>query len=734
MSTHSVDRLKSTENSTPRAAEVLDFLDRYLEELEAGGQLSADGLAGLAEILRPYLDELDLLHEAADAGLGASVPVEESHRGVAPMEQGCLGDFRLLREIGRGGMGIVYEAEQISLNRRVALKVLPFAATLDAKQLLRFRNEARAAAHLHHPHIVPVYGVGTDGGVHYYAMQFIEGQNLADIVEIMRRAPSMPLQKASQAALTTPPFTTLRSTNVPAFFRAVAQMGKQVAEALEYAHQLGIVHRDVKPANLILDSAAHVWITDFGLARCRTDEGVTLTGDVVGTLRYMSPEQGLAKRGLVDHRSDIYSLGVTLYEIITLEPANPGNDREELLRQFALSEPIPPRRLNAAVPVELETIVLKAMAREPERRYASAQELADDLARFLEHRPILARRPSIRERTLKWAWRHRPIVTAAAVVLILAIVSLSVSTIMVWREKEKTDRALVAAQTQSRRAKAKFNEAIRGSMILMTRINDKRWDHFQPMIKDLRQDVIDEGLNFYREILQEDSFDPVDRYETAHLYQQIAAIHCCRHESAQALELLHRARHIFEDLTAVDPENVDYRMDLGRIHHRIAFQLTLQKRFPEAHPEYARALENYRWAVQRSRGGKNLNQLAWFLATCADKEIVNAPEAVAFARQAVSRQPQTGAFWNTLGVACVRAGDWKGAVESLNKSMALRKGGDAYDWFFLAMAYWRLGDHRQAHEWYAKGAEATETVRPEHEELLDYKAEAQTMLGIQSGS
>src|SRR5262245_52860086 len=186
-------RTSKTRAVAPRTVEVIDFLDRYLEELESGGQPSAEGLTDLAEILRPYLNELDLLHEAADAGLGASglgasLPADRANRNRSAPQPGCLGDFRLLREVGRGGMGIVYEAEQISLNRRVALKVLPFAATLDAKQLSRFRNEARAAAQLHHPHIVPVYGVGTDRGVHYYAMQLIEGCSLATVIDELRGA------------------------------------------------------------------------------------------------------------------------------------------------------------------------------------------------------------------------------------------------------------------------------------------------------------------------------------------------------------------------------------------------------------------------------------------------------------------------------------------------------------------------------------------------------------------
>src|SRR5205807_464467 len=250
--------------------------------------------------------------------------------------------FRLLREVGRGGMGVVYEAEQISLRRRVALKVLPFAATLDPKRLQRFRNEARAAACLHHPNIVPVHGVGCVRGVHYYAMQFIEGQSLARVIEELREhwgsaklahpAPdrhstaSKPWSIRAQASRSTAPlgaFSSRHSIREPAHFSAVAQIGIQAAEALEHAHQLGIVHRDIKPANLLLDGRGDLWITDFGLARLQDDHGLTMTGDVLGTLRYMSPEQAAGSKDL-DHRTDVYSLGATLYELLALRPAVAG--------------------------------------------------------------------------------------------------------------------------------------------------------------------------------------------------------------------------------------------------------------------------------------------------------------------------------------------------------------------------------------------------------------------------
>jgi len=187
----------------------------------------------------------------------------------------------------------------------------------------------------------------------------------------------------------------------------VVNLGRQAALALEYAHQMGIVHRDIKPANLMVDAHGTLWVADFGLAQVQSDTGLTMTGDLVGTIRYMSPEQALAQRVAVDHRTDIYSLGVTLYEFLTLERAFDGKGRQEVLRQVAFEEPRPPCRLNKSIPAELQTIVLKAMAKNPAERYATAQELADDLERYLEDKPIRAKRPTLMQRAKKWSRRHK---------------------------------------------------------------------------------------------------------------------------------------------------------------------------------------------------------------------------------------------------------------------------------------------------------------------------------------
>ncbi len=379
-----------------------------------------------------------------------------------------LGDFRLLREVGRGGMGIVYEAEQVSLGRRVALKMLPTAAAVNPLGLHRFQNEARAAASLHHTNIVPVYAVGSEGGIPFYAMQFINGQTLAAILVQLRRRHSTGSDDAGEAsrdqpapndtpgglAVASEPSTAqagLLSTEGGLrgreYYRAVARLGVQAAEALDCAHQFGVVHRDIKPANLMVEAGGHLWVTDFGLARVLADASLTATGDVVGTLRYMSPEQALAKRGVIDHRADVYSLGATLYELLTLKPAFPGRDREEVLLQIAFNEPLRPRRLNSAVPLELEVVVLKALEKSPADRYATAQELADDLRRWLDDRPILAQRPSWARLATRWARRHKPLVGATLAVLLVAVV-LGGGTWLWWAQKRVGAESVARAALQ----------------------------------------------------------------------------------------------------------------------------------------------------------------------------------------------------------------------------------------------------------------------------------------------
>jgi WD40 repeat protein/serine/threonine protein kinase len=466
-----------------------DLIEVLTARVQAGEPVDLDEVArrypGHAERLRRLLPALEMM-----ADLGESSPRELEGIVAAGLDSrpGELGDFRIVREIGRGGMGVVYEAQQLSLDRRVALKVLPMAAAMDGKQLQRFQLEAHAAACLHHTNIVPVHAVGCERGVPFYAMQYIEGRSLAQLIAELRRLEGLDAANPSPANPADEPTTTLvadlaggrlaggtggpadrdtsgspggsrdelevavpaavRSPDAPAprpggeppsgsstrsraYIRSVAQLGVQVAEALDHAHTRGILHRDIKPANLLLDMQGQLWVADFGLAQIQGHPGLTLTGDILGTLRYMSPEQALAKRVVIDGRTDIYSLGVTLYELLTLRPALDGRDRQEILRKIAQEEPAPPRKLNPAIPRDLETIVLKAMVKEPAERYATARELADELRRFLEDKPIRARRVGLGQRAVLWA-RRRPAEAALVVVGSLAVVALIVTALSLW--------------------------------------------------------------------------------------------------------------------------------------------------------------------------------------------------------------------------------------------------------------------------------------------------------------
>ena len=375
------------------AAQLVSVLDHYLADLQAGktpdrAQLLADH-PELARELADCLAGIEFVHQAAKPTAG--IPAQ-------------LGDFRILAELGRGGMGVVYEAEQLSLKRHVALKVLRFGVPADADVMQRFQREAETVAHLHHTNIVPIHAVGCEQGVHYYAMQFIAGQSLAAEMEILERE---------------------RGSGKAGDFRRITGWVLQAAEALAYAHQRGVIHRDIKPSNLILDPEGTVWLTDFGLAKRADEVTLTAAGILMGTPRYMSPEQAAAAQQPIDHRTDIYSLGATLYELVTGKPVFDGTTPQGVITQILNAEPIAPRVLQGTLPRDLETIILKCLAKDPVQRYQQARDLAEDLRAYLDNRPIRARRATLQERVVRWARKNQrstvvSAVTAAASLLLIA--------------------------------------------------------------------------------------------------------------------------------------------------------------------------------------------------------------------------------------------------------------------------------------------------------------------------
>jgi serine/threonine protein kinase len=437
----------------PLDAVVESFLQRYRRGERPSVAEYAERYPELADRIREAFPALAMIEELGSVG-GPSAAAADT---AAPAQ---LGDYRLLREIGRGGMGIVYEAVQESLGRHVALKVLPPTVAQRPLYLERFHREARAAAQLHHTNIVPVYGVGEEDGTCYYTMQFIQGQGLDVVLQDVKRLRGLPPEPsagaqtgasalglaqslltgefapraAGAATETVPPPASpavgsqsgLSGEPESRYYRSVARLGTQAAEGLAHAHAQGVLHRDIKPSNLLLDGHGTLWITDFGLAKAEDSDNLTGTGDIVGTVRYMAPERF---QGQADARSDIYALGVTLYELLTLRPPFSGINQAELIGQITEQQPKSPRQLAPLLPRDLETIVLKAMAREPAVRYATAAALAEDLHCFLENRPIQARRTSPLERLRRWCRRNPGMAALIAVSTLLLVTIAAVSSV-----------------------------------------------------------------------------------------------------------------------------------------------------------------------------------------------------------------------------------------------------------------------------------------------------------------
>jgi eukaryotic-like serine/threonine-protein kinase len=607
---------------------VLAALESYLEAIRAGHPCSRaeflDQHPEIAGALSECLSGLEYVQAVAPILMG-SQPF--SHGLISTSSQ--LGDYRILREVGRGGMAVVYEAEQISLGRRVAVKVLPFAAAIDPKQRQRFQIEAQAAAQLHHPHIVPIFGVGCDHGIHYYAMQFVEGRSLAAILHELRsnyEIQTGPMELSASLKFSTSLGNFNRSLAATAqlpthqnqeFCRKVAKLGLEAAEALDHAHGLGIVHRDIKPANLLIDPDGSLWITDFGLARYRSDLSLTHTGDMVGTLRYMSPEQALARQGVVDQRTDIYSLGVTLYEVLTLRLAFDGRDHQELLRQIALDEPTLPRRLNPAVPRDLETIVLKAMAKEPSNRYATAQELAADLRRFLDDQPILARRPGFLERTLRWARRHRELVATAAAIFALALM---ISTAAVWNQARKTDAANRSHHSYIIETFPLLDKLAMESMGHASMLLSKRAD---PGSREQAIKVYHQALAVYTDASGLPPTDLESRAIIARGYSRLgftryllSGTNADKHNSDPALVTqaeadYRRSLALFEKLHAEMPGDLKVRRYFAETEGvwGMGSLLALTRRTKEAEAHYHRSVELWRGLVRESGRKKSNNVL-----------------------------------------------------------------------------------------------------------------------------
>jgi tetratricopeptide (TPR) repeat protein len=469
---------------------------------------------------------------------------------AAPCRMPQVPGYDVLRELGRGGMGVVYEARQVQLGRRVALKMILVGNHASAAQRQRFRAEVEAVAHLQHPNVVQIHEVGEAEGLPYCALELVDGGSLAD-----------------------------RLGGTPQPPREAAELVAVLAEAVQAAHARGFVHRDLKPANVLLTPNGTPKIADFGLAK-RLDgaPALTSTGVVLGTPCYMAPEQAAGKKE-VGPAADVYALGAILYELLTGRPPFTGTTPLDTLVLVASTEPVPPSRLRPRVPRDLETVCLKCLQKDPARRYARAQDLADDLGRYLKGEPIRARPVPAWERALKWA-RRRP--AAAALLAVSGLAALAL---------------LLMGLAYNARLRAQ-RDAAEANFLLARRVVDEyattlHEDEHAPA-EELRQELLQSTLDFYQEFVHQRGDDPALRAAQGRAYRRLARLSGeLGGRESRALPLYYQARDVFEALTRAYPGNADYQQNLAVVHYHLgrAYRDLGQLREAEESLNQARALQ-----------------------------------------------------------------------------------------------------------------------------------------------
>ena len=595
----------------------------YMERLRQGQHPAIEEYAGahadLAEEIRELFPTI-----AVTERLKARQARSSDGRatlGAARLER--LGDFRLIREIGRGGMGVVFEAEQESLGRRVAVKVLPRQVLLDEKHLKRFQREARIAANLHHTNIVEVFGVGEQDGFHYYVMQYIRGVGLDAVVPLLAKyaggaagaRPPIPLgdTAATDAGLNDATAEAavrqllggeveLRSEGRLGrhYWQSVARIGLQAADALNYAHSQGTLHRDIKPANLLLDTQATLWLADFGLAKAAQSDDISLSNDVVGTLRYMAPEQF---RGNTDRRSDIYSLGLTLYELLALRSAYQETDQSRLIQRITQGPSPVLGSPSGEIPRDLETIVLKATSHDVGQRYQSAEAMADDLRCFLEDRPIQARRASPVERLGRWCRRNQSLASLTGTTLLLLVLVAVVASIGYVRTKH----ALRGEALERAKAEANAGLAIEALDRIFERFSPSRTLILpqlslegargeaievpsSPVLSREAAALLEEMLPFYDRLARQTGNDDKLRAGTAEANRRVGAIRQRLGQFDEAAKAYQRAITLYEDLGAGSRANPNLKLQVAQIDNELGRLCTSRRQVAEARQSHLAAL------------------------------------------------------------------------------------------------------------------------------------------------
>lgn len=574
-----------------------DLLDQYLVALEQGEDFDVrsaiENNLDIAETFESYLRKLDQLYGVALAD-GVKRADAASQAPANPESLKRLGDFELGKIIGRGGMGIVYEATQEGLDRRVAVKLLPLSSTLDSIQVARFKNEARAAGLLSHPHIVPVYSIGSDQGLYYYVMQLIDGVSLGSWVRGQVESAHVQTDSGRSGSSRTDASESPVSprTNQPDVdWQHIVGWASDTAKALHEAHVNGVIHRDIKPSNLILDRQGKIWVTDFGLARGLADLSLTGSGDMLGTIRYMSPEQASGKSALVDGRCDVYSLAVTLYELLTLQPAFDADTATEVIRQIDNQTSTPLLKLRPDLPRDLATVISKGMEKHRDARYETAAEFAEDLQNVLHGRPTVARPPSFIDHVSLFTARYRSAALVLVSFMVLATLGLSIATVTFADLKVKAENSADHAQRKQRMAR----EAV-DSLALVTA---ERLAGI-PAASDVRKQLLKDTLQFYQGFISTPEDDSFLRTDMALALGKMGLLERELGNDNAALEHLHRSEKMLQELLQADPANETMQLNWSVNQDNLGEIYARRGQYERATEYYAKALDTQQRLNQQS--------------------------------------------------------------------------------------------------------------------------------------